>query len=45
MEYVRHLSADPSLTGHFDKRMVRLYCTLLFALFASVAFVVGSLFR
>jgi len=45
MEYVRHLSADPALTGHFDKRMVRLYCTLLFALFASVAFVVGSLFR
>ncbi len=45
MEYVRHLSADPSLTGHFDRRMVRLYCTLLFVLFASVAFVVGSLFR
>jgi hypothetical protein len=42
MEYLRHLSADPALTGRFDRFMLRLYCTLLFALFASAAFFVAS---
>ena len=47
MAYLRGLSTDPSLTSRFDKFMLRLYCTLLFALFASAAFVVasGALFR
>src|SRR5688572_11863411 len=42
MAYVRGLSTDPSLTGRFDRFMMRLYCTLLFALFASAAFVIAS---
>ena len=42
MEYLRGLSRDPALTGRFDKFMVRLYCALLFALFACAAFVVAS---
>ena len=42
MEYLRGLSRDPSLTGRFDRFMVRLYCALLFALFACAAFVVAS---
>ena len=31
------LSTDPARTGRFDRVMTRLYCTLLFLLFASVA--------
>jgi STE24 endopeptidase len=42
MEYLRGLSADPALTGRFDRFMLRLYCTLLFVLFACAAFVVAS---
>ena len=42
MAYLRGLATDPSLTGRFDKFMLRLYCTLLFALFASAAFVIAS---
>jgi STE24 endopeptidase len=42
MAYLRRLAADPSLTRRFDSFMLRLYCTLLFALFASAAFVVAS---
>jgi STE24 endopeptidase len=45
MAYLRNLSADPALTGRFDRFMLRLYCTLLFALFASAAFVVASSLR
>ena len=41
-EYLRGLSADPALTGRFDRFMVRLYCALLFALFACAAFVFAS---
>jgi STE24 endopeptidase len=37
MEYLRGLSADPSLTCRFDRFMLRLYCGLLFALFVSAA--------
>jgi hypothetical protein len=37
MAYVRDLAADPALTGRFDRLMVRLYCTLLFALVVSAA--------
>ena len=42
MEYLRGLSRDPALTGRFDRFMLRLYCALLFALFACAAFVVAS---
>jgi STE24 endopeptidase len=42
MQYLRSLSADPSATGRFDRFMVALYCSLLFALFACAAFVVAS---
>ena len=42
MAYLRGLSADPALTGRFDRFMLRLYCALLFALFASAAFVFAS---
>jgi STE24 endopeptidase len=42
MEYLRGLSTDPALTGRFDRFMVRLYCALLFALFACAAFVFAS---
>ena len=37
MAYLHTLSADPTLTNRFDRVMTRLYCTLLFALFASAA--------
>lgn len=37
MAYVRDLSADPALTGRFDRFMLRLYCTLLVALAVSAA--------
>jgi len=37
MAYIRDLGADPALTGRFDRFMVRLYCTLLFALVVSAA--------
>jgi STE24 endopeptidase len=42
MEYLRGLSADPALTGRFDRFMVRLYFALLVALFACAAFVFVS---
>jgi hypothetical protein len=42
MAYLRSLSTDPSLTHRFDRFMVKLYCTLLFVLFASAAFVFAS---
>ena len=42
MAYLRNLSADPSLTHRFDRLMLRLYCTLLFILFASAAFVFAN---
>jgi STE24 endopeptidase len=42
MEYLRGLSADPALTGRFDRFMGRLYFALLFALFACAAFVFVS---
>ena len=45
MDYLRGLSADPSLTGHFDRRMIRLYCTLLLGLCASAAFWVATVMR
>lgn len=45
MAYLRNLSADPSLTGRFDRFMTKLYCTLLFALFVSAAFVFASSMR
>jgi len=41
-EYIRGLSADPAATHRFDRFMIGLYCTLLFALFACAAFVVAS---
>ncbi len=37
MHYLQGLSTDPSLTGRFDRFMVRLYCMLLFLLFACTA--------
>ncbi len=45
MEYLRTLSGDPQLTLRFDRLMVRLYGTLLFALVASAAYVVPSLMK
>jgi hypothetical protein len=42
MAYLRGLSTDPGLTHRFDRFMLRLYCTLLFILFASAAFVFAS---
>jgi STE24 endopeptidase len=42
MQYLRSLSADPAATGRFDRFMIALYCSLLFALFACAAFVVAS---
>lgn len=42
MEYLRGLSADPAATGRFDRFMTFLYGSLLFALFACVAFVFVS---
>jgi hypothetical protein len=45
MAYLRTLSTDPSLTHRFDRFMLRLYCTLLFVLFASAAFVFASSIR
>lgn len=42
MQYLRRLSTDPAATSRFDRFMVGLYCTLLFALFACAAFVVAS---
>jgi STE24 endopeptidase len=40
--YVRRLSADPKLTARFDRFMLHLYSTVLFLLFASVAFLLMS---
>jgi len=37
MQYLQDLSADPRLTGRFDRAMFWLYCGLLLALFTSVA--------
>jgi STE24 endopeptidase len=45
MQYLRSLSADPAATGRFDRFMIALYCSLLFALFACAAFVVASTAR
>jgi Zn-dependent protease with chaperone function len=42
MDYLRGLSTDPSLTHRFDRFMLRLYCALLFVLFAAAAFVFAS---
>jgi STE24 endopeptidase len=42
MAYLRGLSADPAATTRFDRFMIGLYCTLLFMLFASAAFVAAS---
>ena len=42
MAYLRNLSADPAATTRFDRFMLGLYCSLLFALFACAAFVVAS---
>jgi STE24 endopeptidase len=38
MQYLQDLSADPRLTGHFDRTMYWLFCGLLFALFTSAIF-------
>lgn len=38
MQYLQDLSADPRYTGHFDRSMFWLYCSLLLALFTSVVF-------
>jgi Zn-dependent protease with chaperone function len=35
MEYVQDLATDPRRTGHFDRTMFWLYCTLLFTFFIS----------
>jgi STE24 endopeptidase len=40
MDYLSHLSADPSRTGEFDRFMLRLYIGLLIVLAASSAVVV-----
>jgi hypothetical protein len=45
MAYLRNLSADPALTTRFDRLMIRLYCALLFVLFAAAAFVAASSMR
>jgi STE24 endopeptidase len=45
MEYLRTLSADPSLTGRFDRMMTRLYSALLFVLVASAAYTLPGAFR
>jgi hypothetical protein len=37
MSYLHGLSTDPARTSQFDRVMVRLYCALLFFLFASAA--------
>ncbi len=44
MEYLRELSTDPALTGQFDRRMVGVYCGLLFGLAVS-AFWLASAIR
>ena len=45
MDYLRTLSADPSLTGRFDRVMGRLYGAMLFVLVASAAYTVPLLLR
>ncbi|MDB5294293.1 MAG: heat shock protein HtpX [Phycisphaerales bacterium] len=45
MNYLRTISADPSLTTRFDRLMGRLYGLLLFVLIASAAYVVPMLVR
>jgi STE24 endopeptidase len=42
MAYLRGLATDPAATMRFDRFMLGLYCSLLFALFAFAAFVVAS---
>ncbi len=37
MKHLRDMSADPELTGRFDRLMIKVYCGLLFALTASIA--------
>ena len=39
MRYVKELSADPQLTGRFDRFMLKLYCGLIALLVVSGAFV------
>jgi STE24 endopeptidase len=43
MAYLQDLSTDPASTGRFDRVMTRLYCTLLFALFATLAWTLFGL--
>jgi STE24 endopeptidase len=43
MAYLQGLSTDPASTGRFDRVMTRLYCTLLFALFATLAWTLFGL--
>ena len=43
MQYLRDLSTDPDLTGRFDRRMVRIYCGLLFALAVSAVWLVSAI--
>jgi hypothetical protein len=43
MAYLQGLSSDPARTGRFDRVMTRLYCTLLFALFATLAWTLFGL--
>ncbi len=45
MEYLRTISADPNLTGKFDRVMGRLYSAMLFVLVASAAYTVPWLLR
>jgi STE24 endopeptidase len=43
MQYLRELSTDPALTGRFDRRMVRIYCGLLFGLVVSAIWLVSAI--
>ena len=43
MQYLRELSADPALTSRFDRRMVGIYCGLLFGLAASAVWLVSAI--
>jgi hypothetical protein len=43
MQYLRELSTDPALTGRFDRRMVRIYCGLLFALAVSAVWLFSAI--
>ncbi len=43
MQYLRDMSADPALTGRFDRRMIGIYCGLLFGLVASGVWLVSAI--